>query len=117
MGSGARLSALRRGKRRKLFSKPRLNLDLAVREIDVRPASAIPLDSDGGSVLVEAFDLARFSDPGKKTLLVRREERDPGPYLAAQGKPDLQNSCASRVHALTVVGLGLAWPSPARRAR
>jgi hypothetical protein len=79
----------------------RLNFDFAVRKVDVRPASAIPINDDG-SIVVEAPDLAGLTDLLQKILRLGRKERHPGPYLAAQSKSDLQNARASGVHALTL---------------
>jgi hypothetical protein len=86
------------GRSRRGFS---MNFDFAVRKVDVRPASAIPIDGDG-SVLIDARDLAGFTNHGQKILRLGREECHPGPYLAAQSKSDLQNTCALGVHPLTL---------------
>src|SRR4051794_17371686 len=78
-----------------------LNFDFAVRKVDARPASAIPIHDDG-SVVVEAPDLAGLTDLRQKIRCLRREQCHSGPYLAAQSKSDLENACASGVHALTL---------------
>jgi hypothetical protein len=67
-----------------------MNFDFTIREVDPRPASTIPIDGDG-SVLIDAPDLADFTDPHQKILRLGRAECHRGPYLAAQSKSDLQN--------------------------
>jgi hypothetical protein len=76
-----------------------MDVDVRVQNVDGRFVAAIPADSDG-SVLVELPDLARLANPRAQIWLLRRNQCYPGAYLAAQGKSDLQDTCASGIHPL-----------------
>jgi hypothetical protein len=88
-----------------------MNLNLAFPNVDVRQASAFPLDGDR-SVLVDAPHLTALTDPSEKVLHLSRDECHAGSHLAAQGEPDLQNTGALGAQSRFTRNLG-----PKRRAR